>query len=216
VLSSDHGAAPLNQEVRLNNLFAKQGWLKFHYDAETQMHEIDWDKTKVVYLNMNHIYVNPRGLAGPYRPTSGPAYEALCEKVLALLKELKNQDGARPLAAVIRRSQAATWGLPEDRVGDLVLANELGFSWAEDVSDDLQVFVAALKAGYKQAILPDKEPALWTPFIIVGPGVKKGHAISRPISHLEQLPTLLKLLKINPPYTPDREPLAEVFTGGGK
>ena len=35
VLSSDHGAVPLNKWVRLNNLFAKEGLLKFYIDEKT-------------------------------------------------------------------------------------------------------------------------------------------------------------------------------------
>ena len=211
VFSSDHGVAPLNQEVRLNNLFARQGWLKFHYDAATQMHVIDWRETKVIYLNMDHIYLNPKGLSGPYQPASGPEYEKLRAQVMAQLKALANDKGERPLAAAITRAEAETWGLPKNLVGDLVIANELGFNWVEDVSEDSLIFVNALKSGYKQSILPEKEPALWTPFIVVGPGVKKNHEISRPISHLEQYPTILELLHIQPPYAPDREALREIL-----
>ena len=211
VLSSDHGAAPLNQEVRLNNVFAKKGWLKYHTGADG-IARIDWAKTKVVFLIMNHIYINPRGLGGNYHPAHGPAYEKLRSEVLQTLKDLADSNGEHPLSAAIRREQAESWGLPEKRVGDLVVANALGFSFSEDLSADGVVFADSLKAGYKQAILPEHEPALWTPFVIVGPGVKKGHALSRPISHLEQLPTLLKLLKVNPPYKPDRGPITEILS----
>lgn len=211
VFSSDHGAAPLNFEVRLNNFFAKQGWLKFDQAGESGGHEIDWRRTKVIFLNMNHVFINPRGLGGVYNPARGPEYEKLRDDVIAALRSLKDAEGNSPVAGLLPRSEASKWGLPEDRVGDLVLANALGYNWVEDVSDDGEVFASSLKAGYKQAILPDRESALWTPFVIVGPGVKKGHAISRPISHLEQLPTLLQLMKIPSPYAMDRAPLNEIF-----
>jgi predicted AlkP superfamily phosphohydrolase/phosphomutase len=211
VLSSDHGVAPLNEEVRLNNLFAKKGWLSFAFDPRSGRQEIDWRKTKVAYLNMNHVYVNPNGLAGPYHPATGPAFRALREEVRVALANLRNDKGDSALAASLPREEAATWGLPGDRVGDLLLANNPGFSWAEEVSPDLKVFVNTFKAGYKQAILPEKNKALWTPFVIMGPGVKKGHAISRPISHLDQYPTLLRLLNVKSPYKPDGEPLVEIF-----
>jgi len=35
VLSSDHGAVPLNKWVKLNNLFAKEGLLTFEINPET-------------------------------------------------------------------------------------------------------------------------------------------------------------------------------------
>jgi predicted AlkP superfamily phosphohydrolase/phosphomutase len=211
VLSSDHGAVPLNFEVRLNNYFASKGWLKYSLDPETRTLRIDWPKTKVVFLNMNHVFIHPRGLGGDYRPASGPEYERLRAEVQAALEQLQNENGEKPLAAVHTREQAQEWGLPEDRVGDLIIANRAGYGWIEDVTSDQKVFVESLKAGYKQGILPGDEKGLWTPFIIVGPGVKKNYEIQRPISHIEQYPTVMKLLNVKPPYEPDGKPLSEIF-----
>lgn len=211
VLGSDHGAVPLNYEVKLNNLFAKKGWLHFTPDAHG-VPRVDWARTKVVFVNMNHIYIRPDRLDGNYRPASGPAYEKLRQEVKQALSELRDHDGASPLAQIHTREESAEWGLPPDRVGDLILANKSGYNWIEDVTADLEIFSASLKSGYKQAILPDQEKGLWTPFLIVGPGVRKGHSLSRPISHLEQYPTVMKLLNTEPPYKPDGEPLSEIFT----
>ena len=211
VFSSDHGAAALDHEVRLNNLFASRGWLHFARDPSSGRQEIDWARTRVAYLNMNHVYINPAGLAGPYRPASGPEFEKLRAKVLAELRGLRDEEGRAPLAGVLPREEAGRWGLPGDRVGDLVLANSTGFSWAEEVSEDRKVFVSTYKGGYKQAILPEHEKALWTPFVIVGPGVKRGHRISRPVHHVEQLPTILEILKVKAPYETDGKPLSEIF-----
>lgn len=211
VLSSDHGAAALDREVRLNNFFASKGWLHFAPDRSTGRQEIDWSRTRVAYLNMNHVYVNPAGLAGPYRPAHGPAYERLRAEVLAAIRGLRDERGEAPLAEALPREEAAKWGLPGERVGDLVLANRTGFSWAEEVSEAREVFVRTHKGGYKQAILPEGEKALWTPFVIVGPGVKAGHRLSRPIHHVEQLPTILELLKIQAPYEMDGKPLRELL-----
>jgi hypothetical protein len=61
VLSADHGAAPLNKWVRLNNLFAKKGLLKFRLNPKTGEPIIDWKNTKVIYLKMDNIYINPNG-----------------------------------------------------------------------------------------------------------------------------------------------------------
>jgi hypothetical protein len=132
-------------------------------------------------------------------------------EVQAALEQLQNENGEKPLAAVHTREQAQEWGLPEDRVGDLIIANRAGYGWIEDVTSDQKVFVESLKAGYKQGILPGDEKGLWTPFIIVGPGVKKNYEIQRPISHIEQYPTVMKLLNVKPPYEPDGKPLSEIF-----
>jgi predicted AlkP superfamily phosphohydrolase/phosphomutase len=211
VLSSDHGVVPLNYEVRLNNLFARHGWLKFVYDSKTEKLKIDWPHTKAIFLNMNHVFIRPDGLDGNYRPASGPAYERLRQEVAAAIRDLRDREGVAPLSALHTREEASAWGLPEDRVGDLIIANRAGFGWIEDVSEDLEIFTPSLKAGYKQAILPENEKGLWTPFLIVGPHVHAGHRLSRPISHLEQYPTVMKLLGVTPTYTPDAEPIGEIL-----
>ncbi len=211
VFSSDHGAIPLNYEVRLNNLFAKRGWLTFDKDQDTGVLKINWAKTQVIFLNMAHIYLRPDGLGGDYYPAKGPEYENLRKEVVQSLKDLRDDAGLAPLADIHLREQAHEWGLPAERVGDLVIAATPGFGWIEDVSDDKQIFMRALKGGYKQALLPQNEPGLWTPFIIVGPGVRKNHRMSRPISHIEQYPTVMELLKVKLPYRPDAGALQEVF-----
>lgn len=214
VLSSDHGAVPLNYEVRLNNFFASKGWLKTLRDPETGRLRVDWRRTKVVFLNMNHVFVRPDGLDGPYQPASGSEYEKLRAEVFAAIRALRSPQGVAPLEDGITREEAGKWGLPMDKIGDLVIANASGYSWTEDTSPDGVVFATSLKGGYKQAVLPMGEPGLWTPFLIVGPGIKKGHEIRHPISHLQQYPTVMRLLKVSPPYRPEADALAEIFETG--
>ncbi len=49
------------------------------------------------------------------------------------------------------------------------------------------------------------------PFIIMGPGVKKGNFVAEP-SHLQdQYPTLMRLFGITPPYEPDGRVLTEML-----
>jgi predicted AlkP superfamily phosphohydrolase/phosphomutase len=212
VLSSDHGVVPLDYEVKLNNLFAKKGWLKFFADKTSGTLQIDWARSKVVFLNMNHIFLKPEGLGGDYRPSKGPEYTKLRNSVVQVLRELRDDQGESPLAEVHTREDAGKWGLPGERIGDLVIANRAGYGWIEDVTKDMAVFSTALKSGYKQAVLPDQNKGLWTPFMMVGPGVKAGHELSRPIQHIEQYPTVLKLLGVKPTFEPDAKPLAEIFT----
>jgi len=210
VFSSDHGAIPLNFEVKLNNLFAKKGWLAFTKDATGTL-KIDWPKTQVIFLNMNHIFIHPAGLGGDYRPAKGGDYERLRSEVVEALKNLRDGTGLAPLADIHLREQAHEWGLPPERVGDLVIAAATGFGWIEDVSEDLEIFARALKGGYKQAVKPQQEQGLWTPFIIIGPGVRANHRLSRPISHIDQYPTVMELMNIKLSYRPDGGPVQEVF-----
>ncbi len=212
VLSSDHGAVPLDKEVRLNNLFARHGLLFYKIDEVTGEYQIDWKKTKVIYLKMDNIYINPKGLEGNYYRTSGADYEELRNIVIKILKELKDNDGVNPVAKIVKWEDAEkVLSLPEDRVGDLVVANKSTYGWIEDISRDLEIFKPSLKSGYKQAILPEEEDGLLTPFIIVGPNVKKNHRLSKVINHIEQYPTLMQCLGQEIPSFVEGKPIQELF-----
>ncbi|MDH3377681.1 MAG: alkaline phosphatase family protein [Gammaproteobacteria bacterium] len=194
ILSSDHGIVPLNTEVRLNNIFAKEGLLKYSYDESTGIYKINWRDSKVVFLKMDNIYINPAGLGGNYRRASGPKYEQLRNDVITILEDLRDESGVEPLARVTKWEDAESVGLPPDRVGDLIIANNVGYGWVEDISQNLESFVASITSGYKQAVLPDDQSGMWTPFIVMGPGIKSNYEIETPIQHVDQYPTIMSLL----------------------
>ena len=198
VLSSDHGAVPLNKQVRINNLFAREGLLKFATNEETGERVIDWVGTKAIYLNMHNIYLSPEGLGGNWKRSSGPAYEQLRERVKQLLADMSDSDGVQPLEKVVPWEQAGSeLRLLSERVGDLVIANRAGYRWSEEITEDLEVFSVPRISGSKQAIVSDAVPGLWTPFVIVGPGIKKGNYLGeRPIEMVDQYPTLFRALKL--------------------
>lgn len=198
VLSAQHGTAPLYRNTRLNNLFAKKGWLKFTVDEKTKKATIDWKKTKVVYLKMAHVYINPNGLDGNYKRASGAAYEALRKEVVASLQTLKDANGINPVNQVVRWEDAGQLGLPADRVGDLVLGATTGYRLWEEMTSDLTLFTTPRATGYKEGVNPT-DSSVQTPFIIAGPGVKQGHALSKPVRHIDQLPTILDLMKVAVP-----------------
>jgi predicted AlkP superfamily phosphohydrolase/phosphomutase len=212
VLSSDHGVIPLYREVRLNNLFAKKGWLKYRIDPKTRESEIDWKKTKVVYLQMNSIYINPTGLAGPYKRATSKAYLKLRAEVVHLLEDLKDtESGSKVASRVWTHEDAAQAGLPENRVGDLIIANAPQFLWSEDLSADQAVFTGSLKGGYKQGIWPNDVEGMLTPFVIMGPGIKHGCQLADPIRHVDQFATIAHLMGIQAPYKVEGTVLNDVL-----
>ena len=212
VFSSDHGAVPLNQWVKLNNLFAREGLLKFEIDPDTGEPLIDWGNTKAIYLKMDNVYISPAGLAGDWYRSSGDEYEKLRDKVSKILYDLEDENGVKPVVNVVKWEDVEEFlDLPTDRVGDLVIVNKAGYGWNEEMSQDLEIFTIPLKTGYKQAILPEEETGMWTPFIIMGPGVKKGHFIKEPIEHVDQYPTIMKLMNIPYPEIVEGNVLEEIF-----
>lgn len=200
VFSSDHGVIPLHKQVRLNNLFAQKGWLKFTVDKKTGEPTIDWAKSKVVYMKMAHVYVNPDGLGGNWKRGKGDEYDKLRDEVIKAISELKDDNGAVPLVHAAKWEDAPKYfELPADRVGDIVLEITPGYQWQEEVTTDPEIFVKVLPSGYKQGINPDVTKGMWTPFVIMGPGIKQGFKMENPISHVDQMPTLLHLLGIKIP-----------------
>lgn len=214
VFSSDHGALPLYKEVRLNNLFAKKGWLTFKFNKEREENEIDWEKTKVVFLQMDNIYINPKGLSGIYEAAKGEEYEKLRSEVIHELSNVFDEETKiHPLSQLWKREEVeSALHLPSDRVGDLVIANAPPYLWTEDTTADLKVFVKSLRGGYKQAV-SNEDPALLTPFMIKGPGVKKNFELSHNIHHVDQYSTILDLLGVKRPAHATGMVLEELKTG---
>jgi len=212
VLSSDHGAIPLNKSVQLNNLFAKKGWITYDINPKTGEPVIDWEKSKVVFLKMSNIYINPRGLRPVYQRTSGEDYDELRAQVIRALEELRDEKGIAPLDAAVKWEDVdSVLKLPADRTGDLVVANKPGYGWSEDITANLQVFSIPLETGYKQAVFADNVQGLWAPFIIIGKGIKHNYQIKEPIRNVDQLPTIFRAMHIDLPQKVEGRTVNEIF-----
>jgi len=212
ILSSDHGIIPVYKQLKLNNLFAKKGWLKYTIDAKTGEPTIDWERSTVVYLKMAYVYINPNGLGGAWKHGSGAEFEKLRNEVIQALAEIEDDNGVRPVANSIKWEDApAFFELPTDRIGDLVIEAVAGYQLWEEVDVQQEVFGEPLASGYKQAVDPKTTKGLWSPFMIVGPGVKRGYAIPEPISHVDQLPTIFKLLNIEIPAKVEGKVLTDIL-----
>lgn len=195
VLSSDHGILPIKKEVRLNNLLAREGLLFFDVNLQTGEPMIDWARSKAIFLKMIGVYVNPSGLAGPLKRGSGAEYDALRRRVADVISGLK--DNTAPVVEkIVPWERAGELRLPGNRVPDLVLAMMPGYALTEDMDKSGDVLRFSRQSGYKQAVLADGRASLWTPFVIMGPGVKKGFRLKTPIHNADQNPTLLTLLGI--------------------
>ena len=121
--------------------------------------------------------------------------------------------GVSPLERVVKWEDAEDdLGLPADRIGDLVIANKPGYGWIEDMTDGREIFRDSLKSGYKQAIIPESSEGMLTPFVIMGPGIKKGFRIPDTINHIDQYPTIMTLIGQTVPDFVEGRPLREIMT----
>ena len=91
-------------------------------DPNTGEQIINWERSKVVFLKMSNIYVNPDGLGPTWSRGEGYAYESLRKEVIAAVSELKNDYGVAPLAsAVLWEDAGERLKLPSNRIGDIVV-----------------------------------------------------------------------------------------------
>lgn len=209
VLSSDHGIVLQQRVMSLNNLFAQKGWLKFSINPTGEM-AVDWNNTKVIHLQTNNIYINPNGLAGPYKRGAGQEYEKLRNEVKNSLKDLTDGN-IKPIVQVISWEDAPKFfEVPSDRIGDLVIEIAPGYGFTEAATEDLKVFTGSLVSGNKQAYDP-KTNGMQTPFVIMGPGVKASYKLDKQINHVDQMPTILRLMNIDIPQYVQGRVLTEII-----
>jgi predicted AlkP superfamily phosphohydrolase/phosphomutase len=212
VFSSDHGAIPLDLSVKLNNLFAKKGWITYSINPSTGEPAIDWQKSKVVFLKMSNVYINPNGLGPTYQRANGEDYEKLRNEVIQAIDSLRDEKGNKPLDKAVKWEDVEkVLNLPPDRTGDLVIANKAGYGWSEDITAGLEIFSVPMETGYKQAVFAENVKGLWAPFIIVGKGIKRNYQIKEPISHIDQLPTIFRAMNIEMPKKVEGSVVNEIF-----
>ena len=210
VLSSDHGIVLQRRIMSLNNLFAQKGWMKYSINPATGEMIVDWANTKVIHLQTNNIYINPNGLAGPYKRATGEKYEKLRQEVKSTLEQLTDEK-TKAIAQVVTWEDAPKFfEVPSDRIGDLVIEITQGYGFSEAATADGQVFADSLTAGNKQAYDP-KTDGMQTPFVIMGPGVRAGYKLEKTVSHIDQMPTLLRLLDIQIPQYVQGRVLTEII-----
>jgi hypothetical protein len=156
------------------------------------------------------IYLRPDNLAGKWKRGSGPEYEALRVRVKEMLLGLRDGRNA-PVERAVEWEKAGQLRMPGDRVPDLLLVMRPGYGLTEEMSPGLEVFRDAREGGYKQALSAEDTKALYTPFVVMGPGVKKGYRLKKNISNADQLPTLLKLTGVPVPAQMQGKVVDELF-----
>lgn len=163
------------------------------------------------------IYIiNPSGLHdenGVWQRAKGLEYKKLRKEVEQELNALTDNNGMKPLEKICSWEEAEKeFRLPAERSGDLIIANHPGYGWNEKLTDDGAVFSKPLKTGYKQSIITENNPAMWTPFIVTGPGVKKGNFLGdTPLNMVDQYPTIMKLLNKKTSKLVQGQPIDGIF-----
>ena len=128
IVVSDHGHIPHLKAISINNLLAEHDLIATFPGYEDPP-AVDWSRTKAFAgPALGHIWINQKGRqpAGIV-PTS--EYEAIRQQVIDLLAGLRDpENGAQPIAIVMRREDAESLGLWGERVGDVVYLMSPGYS----------------------------------------------------------------------------------------
>jgi len=213
IVVSDHGNAPNRKKCSIVNALAKEGLIVVEeVDGEKV---VNWSKSKV-FIDLTNIYVN---LKSRYQGgiVEDSEYEEIRNKVLRVLRELKDEDGEYVVAFALKREDAVMIGLWGEHVGDIVFAYSPGFTWGHR-----EVFEGTLRVGGANhgPQIPTAETELssnYGTFIIAGPNIKKGYV--RPVDFLgpvylvDVAPTVAYILNVKPPRHNQGRILYDFFEG---
>jgi len=213
IVVSDHGNVPNRKKHSIVNALAKKGLIVV--EEVNGEKRINWSKSKV-FIDLTNVYVN---LKSRYKGgiVEDSEYEKVRNKVLEILRELKDEDGEYVVAFALKREDAVMIGLWGEHVGDIVFAYSLGFTWGHR-----ELFEGTLRVGGANhgPQIPTAETELssnYGTFIIAGPNIKKGYI--RPVEFLGPVylvdiaPTIAYILNVNPPRHNQGRILYDFFEG---
>ena len=186
MLVSDHGSCGYTHGFRPADALRKAGLMVMRQGPEGE--QIDWAASRAVPLHSSHIYVNlegrdPTGIVPPGE------YERTVDEIIAALYDAAEPDtGKRMVALALRREDARMVGLGGDGMGDVVFAVAGGIGSPGGGVHAGQIPTARSRAGTQCSLL-----------LAAGPGIRKGHRITRTIRQHDIAPTISQLLGIPRP-----------------
>lgn len=207
---SDHGAAPLDNWVRLNTWLQGAGYLVL--DGRGR---IDWGQTQAFCLGYAGIYLNVAGRepAGAVEP--GSTYRRLREEISGRLTSLRDpRTGRRVVQHAVPR-EAWNSGPHVEQMPDLIVALERGYGLARSDArgaalPDVPIIEpnrGRWRGGHEGPHAPDLVPGI---FLSAG-----GDLRSTPLHDariVDVAPTILKALGLSSPVPMDGRPLEALFT----
>jgi len=217
VVISDHGEHVFTKAVSLNNLLANAGYT--HWQPSGRGPVVDWSKTRAFrpQAMYNNLFLNVRGREPGGIVELGAEYEALRAEIIELLRNYRDpQNGRRVFSAVMRREDAAAFGLWGEWAGDIIFFTEPDYvaEWFEltpDCAEILQIgpgvkpfrgCAAPTYQSHHGSAFPSADYGLGSEraiFGLCGPGVRRGYVRPHPIRLVDVTPTICHLLGIAPP-----------------
>ena len=183
VIVSDHGEVPTrlrDHEVFsiMCKTFAERGLIKYRQDKE-----VDWDKSKVFFCAIPHIWINLKGREPEGIVEPGEEYEEVRDEIITALHSLKH--GQRNMVTIAaRREEATSLGVGGELTGDIYVAYAAGYG-----GEHASLTPTTVDHGYSN----------YATFLMAGPGIKKGIELENPVRLVDVTPTISHILGIPPP-----------------
>ena len=181
VLVSDHGSCGYRVPFRPVEALKKAGLLVMRKTPDGEA--IDWAASRAVFMHSSYIYVNLEG-RDPTGIVPAADYERTVDEIIAALYDAADPEtGKRMVALALRREDARVVGLGGESMGDVVFAVAGGIGSPGGGVHAGQIPTARSREGTQCSLL-----------LAAGPGIRKGHRITRTVHQHDIAPTLSRLL----------------------
>lgn len=185
-LVSDHGSCGYARGLNIRQVLKQAGLLVTRQTATGE--EVDWTASRAVPLHCSYVYVNLQGRE-PHGIVPPSQYERTVDEIIAALYDATDPDtGKRQAALALRRDDARLVGLGGPTMGDVVFAVAGGVGSPGGGVHAGQIPTAQSRGGTQCALL-----------LAAGPGIRRGHRVSRTIRQHQIAPTISALLNIPAP-----------------
>jgi len=228
VLVSDHAALPCWKIVRIYQAFIRAGLLAYKWDQEKGKFVVDFSNTNAFpWIEPSYVWVNLKG-RDPDGIVEPEDYELVREKSIQALRSLRDPDNGKcPISLALRKEEAYLLSQFGDRVGDVVYFIEPGYQlWDTRIEDEwsYEIFPSVFErcevspsiqvtGNHDQQLPLAKMGSLsnTSVLIMMGPGVKRNHKLTKPITLTDVAPTIAKLLGIPAPAQNEGQVICEAL-----
>lgn len=228
VFISDHGAIPIWKIVNIPLYFMNSGLTKYNWNEFEKKHVIDWDKSIAFpYMEPPFVWVNLKG-RDSHGIVKDSEYEEIRDLIIETLYNLKDPNtNERIIELALRKEEAGYLGLNGERIGDVVyflkppygiFDGNLGKLDASSITNNEYkrpvVDMSRSFFGAHAYYLPTTRfgnYSISVPFIISGPGIKKGIQLNDIVNLIDIAPTLSHLLNIPIPKNSEGRVLYEII-----
>ena len=228
VFISDHGAIPTWKTINIPSFFMKSGLTKYNWIESEKKYIIDWKESIAFpYMEPPFVWVNLKG-RDPHGVVKSSEYEEVRDSIIETLYCLKDPNtNERVIEQTLRKEETSYLGLNGERIGDIVyflkppygiFDGNLGTLDASRITkseyNKPEVDMSCSIFGAHAYYLPSTRfgnYSISVPFIITGPGIKRGIKLENIVNLIDVVPTLSNLLNIPEPKNSEGNILYEMM-----